>query len=379
MRNRWGTRLTVAVSALAVAGLGLVSAGAGAAMASTGTSGPGGWQFLTFDSNWNATNGIVTTGGGQPTTQYQATVQQPINAPGQIPSVFSNKARTIPVKYQVQSRTCTPGTSTLYPGVLKSFAASENPGLIATNLNWTPPSGSGLTVDQISSLVADFTWTQGGDHTGSLRWQIDTPDGALYVYYGDSSTDFQTDSNGPDYYSGTNMMGLTDIRAEFQGFSNPKYDKLANIFGEAAPTASYGTIGQEPVLDIGLVTDSGFAGDQQVALQDASIVTPAGTSTYVPGTVGTTASCTGWTNDTTDPMWLYLAKVSGGTPPAQIDESVIDNTQGDTGGQFRVVNGFYMYNLPLSQLTDLTASYTIGISPNSDGSNPVGLVSFGLK
>jgi hypothetical protein len=379
MRIRWGTRLTVAVSALAAAGLGLVSAGAGAAMASTGTSGPGSWQFQTFDSNWHVTNGIVTTGGGQPTTQYQATVQQPINAPGQIPSVFSNKTRTIPVKYQVQSRTCTPGTSTTYPGVLKSFAASENPSLIATNLNWAPPSGSGLTVGQISSLVAHFTWTQGSDHGGSLRWQIDTPDGALYVYYGDSSTDFQTDSNGPDFYSGTNMMGLTDIRAEFQGFSNPEYDTLSNIFQAAAPTPSYGTIGQEPVLDIGLVTDSGWGGDQQVTLQDAAIITPAGTSTYVPGTVSTTASCTSWTNDTTDPMWLYLAKTSGSTPAQQIDESLIDNTQGDTGGQFRVVNGFYMYNLPLSQLTDLTATYTIGISPNSDGSNPVGLVSFGLK
>lgn len=384
MNGRWTGRFAVAGASLALAAAGLLSAGAGAAMASgAGTTGPGSWAFLTFDSNFNYTNGIVTTGGGSPATSYRATVQQPINAPGQIPSVFStNKTRTIPVKYTVQSQTCTPGSSTVYPGTLISEPTTVQPlQPYATNLNWAPPSGSSLTVSQIQSLIADYSWAQGSDHGGSMRWQIDTPDGALYVYYGDSSSDFQSDNNGVDFYSGTDMRQLTDIRTEFQGFNNPQYQTWTDVLADPAPTASYGTIGNEPVQDIGLVTDSGgWSGNgQQVTLQDASIVTPAGTATYTPGTTGTNPSCTDWTNDTTDSFWLSISKTSGATPAGQVNESTIDNTQGDTGGQFRLVNGFYMYNLPLSQLTDLTATYTIGISPNNNGSNPVGLVSFGLK
>jgi hypothetical protein len=77
-------------------------------------------------------------------------------------------------------------------------------------------------------------------------------------------------------------------------------------------------------------------------------------------------------------MWISLTKISGNAPPAPVDETTITNTQGDSGGQFRVTDGFYMYNLPMSQL-DPTAQYQVGISPNSDGSHPAGVVQFGLK
>lgn len=40
----------------------------------------------------------------------------------------------------------------------------------------------------------------------------------------------------------------------------------------------------------------------------------------------------------------------------------------------------YMYNLPVSQLPDLSATYQVGISFNPDGSSPVpATVLFGLK
>src|SRR5262252_6497290 len=138
MNGRWGTRLAVAVSALAVAGLGLASASTGTAMATTnpGTTGPGSWQFLTFDPSWNATNGITST-TSPPTVTYQATVQQPINAPGQIPSVFSNKTRTIPVKYTVTKCTTPGGSTAHYPDTLLSdssaFQTTNPTGTISTN------------------------------------------------------------------------------------------------------------------------------------------------------------------------------------------------------------------------------------------------------
>lgn len=79
------------------------------------------------------------------------------------------------------------------------------------------------------------------------------------------------------------------------------------------------------------------------------------------------------------PAWISLSKMSGSTPLPPIDEPTITSTQGDTGGQFRQVDGMYIYNLPVSQLPDLAATDQVGISFNSDGSDPVGVVKFGLK
>ena len=106
------TIVAAAAAPLALGSLLLTTAGAASATVSPGTTGPGSFQFLTFDPSWNATNGIQTTGGGSPTTQYQVQVQPPLNVPGQPPAALSSKARTIPVKYLVQSRTTTPGGTT---------------------------------------------------------------------------------------------------------------------------------------------------------------------------------------------------------------------------------------------------------------------------
>lgn len=381
MSRKWGTRLAVLATSVGLAGFGLLSAGAGTAMAEAtpGTTGPGSFQFLTFSGpNWVMADGIQTTGGGQPTTEYQAVVQPPINAPGQIPgSVFSNKTRTIPVKYKVQSRACTPGSSTVYPDTLKSYAVGDPNDVRSTNLYWNAPAG--LTVGQISNLTADFTWAQGSDHGGSLRWQIDTPDGNIWVYYGDP---YSFTSETEPGYSGQNMMAFTDARFEGNGgfHGSPEYDTLANVLARPVGT---GTVADEPVESIGLIVDGGWGGGQAVQLDaDAPAVTigtAAGTATYTPGTVNTDPSCTGWMTDNSQPAYLYLYKSSGQTPAAQIDEGTFTSTQGDYSGQFRQVDGMYIYNLPLSQLTDLSATYTVGISPNSNGSDPISTVQFGLK
>ncbi len=376
------TLVAAAAAPLALGGLLLTTAGAASAGTSPGTTGPGSWQFLTFDPTWYFTDGIQTTQGTPVTTvtahNYQAQVQPPINAPGQIPSVFSNKTRTIPVKYTVQKQdvtTTTTPTSTVYPGLLQSYA---DPGIVSTNLYWNAPAG--LTVGQISNLTANFSWAQGSNHGGSLRWQIDTPDGNIWVYYGDLSTTFQSGTGG----SGDNMMAQTDARFEGQGFAgSPQYDTLADVLARPAPA---GTVADEPVQSIGLITDGGWGGAQAVQLDAASpavtIVTSAGTSTYTPGTVqGNAQTSTGtgpWVSDTTDPMWISLTKLSSNAPAEPVDGSTITSTQGDSGGQFRVADGMYMYNLPMSQLNP-TAQYKVGISPNSDGSGAVGLVQFGLR
>jgi hypothetical protein len=386
MRNRWGTRLTVAVTAMAAVGLGLVSAGAVTAMATTnpGQTGQGIWSFGTFLNSESLAiyhEGITHT-TLPPTVSYSATVQQPINAPGQIPSVFSNKTRTIPVKYAMTKCTAPGGTADHYPGLLQSDSTLD-PGVVpgansdvgASNLNWSPPSGANLTVGEITSLMAHFQWQQGQNQAGSMRWTINTNLGNVDVYYGEPfNTGAGTVDSGTNMITDANLPSSNPARVDTWTGGNINYDTWFNN------VTLNPTVANEPVNWIGLIVDSGFAGPEAVQLTDASIstsVTP--DTTYTPGDTTTPGGSPTCAPDTTDNFWLYLYKSSGATPAAQIDETLIDNTQGDTGGQFRLVNGFYMYNLPLSQLPDLTASYTIGISPHSDGSNPVGQVTFGLK
>jgi hypothetical protein len=63
-----------------------------------------------------------------------------------------------------------------------------------------------------------------------------------------------------------------------------------------------------------------------------------------------------------------------------VDEGDLISTQGDTGGKYRQIDGKYMYNLPVSNLTDKSATYQVGVSFSSDGSSPVpNTVNFGLK
>jgi hypothetical protein len=390
MSNKWGTRLAVLTAAAAVTGAGLLSAGAGAAMATTspGTTGPGDWSFGTFLNSEGQLvyhEGITHT-SSPPIVSYSANVQQPINAPGQIPqSVFSNKTRTIPVKYVVQKCT-TPGASAdHYPGLLQSVAdpnvvTGANSDVGASNLNWSPPSGSGLTVSQVTNLTANFQWAQGQNQAGSMRWTINTPLGNVDVYYGEPfNTGAGTVDSGVNMITDANSPAPNPARVDAWPSHNNAYDTWNNT------VMSNPTVANEPVNWIGLIVDSGsVSAPEAVQLSATNPAVDIGTSvtsdaTYTPGNVSSGGGSTTCAADTTDNFWLSISKTSGATPAGTIDEALIDNTQGDSGGQFRQVDGMYMYNLPMSQLTDLTATYTIGISPHSDGSNPVGQVSFGLK
>jgi hypothetical protein len=360
-------RMLVAVLAaggLALTGL-LTAAGAASATTGPGTTGPGSWFFDQGDGN----NAITTT-SSPPTVSYKAAVQQPINAPGQIPSVFSNKTRTIPVKYVVQKCT-TPGASTThYPDTLTSLNGVSYPGIGSYgNLSVTVPTGT--TVSQVTNLTANFQWLNGTtNEAGSMRWVINTRAGNVDVYYGEP---FNTGGGTVD--SGVNM--ITDptntSRVDVWVTNNNVYDTWNNS------VMSNPAVANEPVNWVALVVDSGFAGTEQVQLSGVQVEANGVTDTYTPGDVSSGGGATTCATDTTDSMYIYLAKVSSNSPVAPIDESLITDTQGDTGGQFRVANGFYMYNLPLSQLTDLSAQYQVGISPNPDGSSPVGVVQFGLK
>jgi hypothetical protein len=317
--------------------------GGGAASAGTYTSG-----------DWT----LVAPGG----TTYSAQVLQPINVDGS--SVFNHKSRTIPVKYAVTQSTqfafesvitgdsgVTPASDTAY-----SYASYDMP--------------AGVTVSDLTDLTANFTWAFGANHGGGLRWQIGTPGGNIMVDYGDVATSLQTGTAG----SGVNMVNSTTAEenrcesVEVGGTMYTPWSYVVTNFGDLA------------VTNVVLVVDGGWDGlnthDQVLNLSDATVGYNLGSSPESSTFTMPAASAPTQTNAT--PAWIHLYKVSGSTP-GQIDETGIFSTQGDTGGQFRQVDGKYMYNLPVSNLPDPTATYRVGISFHQDGSDPVGLVDFGLK
>ena len=355
--------LVAATAAGGLALIGLMAAGTAAATSGPGTTGPGSWSF-------DPGTGQNAIQQGGTSTKYRAQVQPPINADGS--SVFNHKSATIPLQFTLQQDTVT--TPSVYPDTLTSNASTAygNLGVV--------PAGS-FKLSDINNLTANFTWLDGHNYCGGMRWQIDTPAGNVHVYYGDAGTSFQTGTG----QSGDNLRQLTTAAVDdSQLVGHYNIDTWANVLS---------VYGSEPVNRVALILD-GYAGcggaTQQVQLSstvDPAVTVGIGseTDTYTPGTVGA-ASDSGWVNTNTPPMWVSLYLSSSATPIANIDEQIV-STQGDSGGQYRQVDGKYMYNLPVNSLQDLSASYNVGISPTKDGAsvpitnatNPTGLAHFGLK
>lgn len=356
-------RMLVAVAAMVcLGGFWLITAGAASA-ATPGTTGPGSWSFDPGTGS-DAIQLPTTTTTTSTTPAYKAQVQQPINSDGS--SVWSARKGVIPVQFTLQQATDTKTTTTttdaVYPGLLDS-ESSGSPAYSA--LAFTPPSGT--TVGSISNLTADFSWIAGNNHTGSMRWSIVTPDGEIYVYYGDLSTTFQSGQGG----SGDNMASATDARIEGTGSlaGTPVYDTWSDVLSRPAPS---GTVANEPVSAIILVVDAGYAGTQQVQLSDVSIAGTGFSSGYVPGTVAGSTSSTDslgpWSNTTTPAMYIDVVQDTG-SAPGTVDETTYTGV-GDTGGQFKVVNGMYKYNLSTATLPG-AGTYQVFMDPSSAHNSPI--------
>jgi hypothetical protein len=354
------------------------AAGAASASPMPGTTGPGSWSF----DPGTGSNAISTTTGPPMTstsTVYQAQIQQPINPDDS--SVWPAKKGVIPVQFYLQQATKTTTTTTpttVYPGAITS-----DPNQGYTNLGLVP-AGS-FTVNNISNLTADFGWLDGNNQCGSLRWQIDTPDGVIWVYYGDLSSTFQSGQGG----STVNMWTTGEARYEGGGVApktfagTPEYTTLADLLSRTSPA---GNVGMEPVTRIALITDSYLCNgsSQHVDLQDATVTIGGETDTYTPGTAtGTpvTTSTTGpFTNTTSPSMYIDIAKGTG-ADPGIVDETTYTGV-GDTSGQFAVVDGKYKYNLS----NNLSAgTYNVYMTPDTDANripvtnSPTGAATFVLK
>ena len=227
----------------------------------------------------------------------------------------------------------------------------------------------------LGDLTADFNWAFGENHSGGFRWQVEVMYNGnqqnIMVDYGNAAASLQGGTDG----SGVNMIGpatATDNRDESTQVGGTLYTPWSYV------TSNFGSL---PVVGVDLVVDGGWGHvlpggtyDQVINLTDANVGWNGGSSTFTfPAPV-----VGGAVDPTSVPMYVYLLEVNGTTPGQVVDEQ-ITSTQGDSGGQYRTADGMYMYNFPVRNLPDKTATYKIGISPNSDGSSPFAAVPFGTK
>jgi hypothetical protein len=314
-------RIMVGVAAAALATAAAVGFGAQSAAAATGS-----WTLDAPQSH-----------------AYAAQVQQPINADGS--SVWPARRGVIAVQFKVTD------TSSF---AFESLAAAQSSGTSASGAysaaSFTP--SDGMTVNQLTSLVANYTWVSGTDHGGALRWSIQTPAGNVHVYFGDYPN-FTSESAGDG--SGVNLLTSSDLRFDTSQVGGTFYDTWAH---------AQQLVGNQPVQAVSLVLDGGWGGDQILNLSAASVN---GNAFTMPA---------GTTTQTNAPAALLHLTKTAGTNPGAIDETTVTSAQGDTGGQFRAVDGKYIYNLDVSVLSGVG---TYQASINIGGNDLQTPATFGLK
>jgi hypothetical protein len=285
-------------------------------------------------------NGTWTAYPGQSTT-YTASVQQPINADGTSNFKANGKA-VIPVKFALSE-----GTGDF---VFESFADSDPATYGYSFLNFAPSVAP--TFAEITNLSAVYDFTVGDCHVGSMRWTVylrDT-DGVvknLDVHY-------QPDTFAPNCAPGTSSANLITspekifVTQEFNGthsFPSPYNNAYADVVAH---------LGGLPVLGMNLIVDSGFAGNQKVALTSATVGVGGSspyTQTFTPQAGSPVAA--------TCPSAQASIKITkaDGSPSGEVNEPVSVQPQ-DNNGLFRIVDCKYMYNLATSSL-DGAGTYTV--------------------
>jgi hypothetical protein len=157
--------------------------------------------------------------------------------------------------------------------------------------------------------------------------------------------------------------GLHGSHRVINQFTSYSFSSAYNVtYSEAVSV-----LGSLPVLGMNLIVDSGFAGDEDVDLTNATVgvggATPY-TQTFTPQPASATApTCDLPTNAT-----IKITKTSG-TPTGDVNEP-ISIQPNDTNNTFRVVDCKLMYNLATSSLSGV-GTYTVSAVINGTAaSNP---------
>jgi hypothetical protein len=287
-------------------------------------------------------------------TEYQAEVQQPINSANT--SNWSAKSKGgIPVMYKLSSRTG--------PAVFESIGSDGFEGYMAGNfandrafMSFTPTSD--LTFNTIETLKTDYQWVFGDCHGGSLRWQVRTSESqVLHIYYGSSpqfgngGVDGCNPSLGGVNQTGTNMIGLSDLRYDTSAYPGGTwYDSY-----EHAKTL----MGSLPVIRVSLVIDSGWQGlthatDQQLTVSNTTVND--NVYQWNPGGSGAFAPTCDLPN-----AFIDVTNIDPYATGVINETTVYPASATDAGDQFRVIDCKYQYVLSIPSLPDGKGTYDVEI------------------
>jgi len=342
------------ITALFVAGLSLSSASA--------------------TSLYPATYGTWAAYPGQSTT-YGAAVQQPINADGS--SNFKANGRgVIPIKFALSQ-----GTGAFVFESIGTDTATTNDFSI---LQWQAKAANGpITLNQLTTLIADYVFTVGTCKAGSLRWTVRLQDGAtprnLDIHYQPG----QDSLSGQICAAGTSGHNMVDLLSEdpYVVINQFTYAGTPYVFTSANP--AYNTTYSDALSQLGhlvvvqngisLILDSGFAGDQILTLASATVEVGNGNPTSYSETFTPLPASPLTTTCPTLEASITITKIDG-VPSGPVNEPLSIQPQ-DDNRLFRIVDCKYMYNLATSSLSGV-GTYTVWATI---GSTTFKVATFDLK
>jgi hypothetical protein len=144
-----------------------------------------------------------TTGTWTPSMQPEVTTEINVISPLGKNKPLNCKRNVIPVKFSV--------TNTTEELVLVSNTADTDTTNDFSTLSFDPEST--LTVADLTNLTAVYDVTAGNCGGGSLRWEIDTTAGNVFVYYG-AYPNFDDCNDAATSQSGVNLLTLDDARVD---------------------------------------------------------------------------------------------------------------------------------------------------------------------
>jgi hypothetical protein len=364
------SRIRIALAGLVAGSLMLMTAGVASASSSSVTEfdnielGNSWWLESPTQITTDVSTASETESRDGVASVYASQIRQPINPDGS--STWPAKRGVIPVQFNLtaapatETRTFikTTTAATKVPS-FQSIGSDSDPSNDWSALTYVPPAGT--KVGDINALIARYGWINGTNHGGSLRWQINTSAGSIWVYYGplpnfDSSADPGTAQD---------LADETDNRVDTSYVGGTFYDNWANV--RSSQFASLG------VNSIALTVDGGWKGDQEIDLSSAlvrtgsneSVVTiadsysggPDTEAAWVPGpslveeTPGEWVAGPAGTPVQTNaiPAKILVEKYNDGVTETFNSEE-LSSAQGDTTGTFRQVDGKYIYNLKAETL-----------------------------
>jgi hypothetical protein len=253
-------------------------------------------------------------------TVYQAEVQQPINTLNT--SNWSSKSKgAIPVMFKLSSG--------IGPAAFESIYGDPSADNDFAYMSFTP--STPLLFSDVTELKTTYAFTDGNCHGGSLRWSVRvSPTQSVFIYYGDepNTTDCTTTSQ-----SGTNMIGLSDLRYDTSQVGGTFYDTYQHAVA---------LVGTMPIIRASLVIDSGWGGNQRLNVSN----------TTVNGNVYQFISSGGGAFAPTCALPAATIQVAKSDPLADgtINEEPVQASLVDSGNAFRIVDCKYQYVLSIPSL-----------------------------